>query len=144
MNHELLIQKLQSRLIRSLNLSRCICTMLKLSIIPKLIQQCIKCVNFPFICQLCLGVIIFDSVQFLLKKNNQIEFFVLKKKTKTELKPVQTDRIRFGLVFQDKNQFKPVWLGFSSLAQFGSVFFYFRFGFGSVWCFRFNRVSALG
>jgi hypothetical protein len=33
------------------------------------------------------------------KKTNQIEFF----KNKKKLKPVQTDRFWFGLVFQDKN-----------------------------------------
>ena len=44
-----------------------------------------------------VGVIIFGSVRFLLKKVNKLKFFFLKKKT--ELKPGQTDRFRFGLVF---------------------------------------------
>ena len=36
----------------------------------------------------------------------------------------------FGSVFQDKNRFKPVWLGF------------FRFGFCSVWFFRFQAYKT--
>jgi hypothetical protein len=47
---------------------------------------------------LCLRVIIFGSIQFLLKKNNQTEFF-LKKKTETGKKPVQTGLARFWLNF---------------------------------------------
>ena len=68
---------------------------------------------------LCLRVIIFGSIQFLLKKNNQTEFF-LKKKTETGKKPVQTGLARF-------------WLNFF---QFGSVFFWFGLffpDFFSVW-----------
>jgi len=56
-----------------------------------------------------VGWIIFDSVQFLLKKNNQIK---IKKKTK----PVQTNRF-FGQ--------KMVLLGFSVWIGFGSIFFWF-------------------
>jgi hypothetical protein len=65
----------------------------------------------------------FSSIRFYSKKNNKTE---IKKKTETKPKPVQTDRFRFGSIFLDKNQFKPVWLGFSGLARF------FQFGFGSV------------
>jgi hypothetical protein len=77
----------------------------------------------------------------------------LKKKTETEPKPGQTDRFRFGSVrfFRAKtgsNRFGSVfsvlarffrfgsvfsvWLGFSGLARFGSVFFpvFCRFQFG--------------
>ena len=62
---------------------------------------------------LCLRVIIFGSIQFLLKKNNQTEFF-----------------------FKKKSRFKLVWLGFgsifSSLARFFSGLACFS-GFSSVW-----------
>ena len=83
-----------------------------------------------------LWVIIFGSVLFLSKKNNQTEIFKKKKP-----KPGQTDRFRFGSVFYGKNRFKPVWLGFSwfwlgflgfsGLARFFSGFFSVsvRFGF---------------
>jgi hypothetical protein len=74
-------------------------------------------------------VIIFGSVWFLSKKNNQIEFF-LYKKTETEPKPIQTDRFRFGFLGQ-----KPVQTGltrFFGLAQFFLFDFFFRFGFSSV------------
>jgi hypothetical protein len=65
----------------------------------------------------------FGSV-FIKKQVTKPKF---KKKTKTEPKPVQTDRfrfslVRFGLVFLDKNRFGLVFF------RFGSVFF----GFGSV------------
>jgi hypothetical protein len=40
-------------------------------------------------------MIILDSVQFLLKKNNQTKIFFLKKP-----KPVQTSRCRFGFLGQ--------------------------------------------
>jgi hypothetical protein len=80
------------------------------------------CASFGYL----VGVIIFYSVRFLLKKNNQIEF---KKKTETgSNRPVS---VRFD--FLDKNRFKPVWLGFF---RFGLVFLvwigFFLFGFGSV------------
>jgi hypothetical protein len=71
-------------------------------------------------------VMIFDSVQFLSKKNNQTEF------KKKKPKPVQTNRFQFGSVFLDKNWFKPVWLGFDSgflvWLSFGLIFS----GLGSV------------
>jgi hypothetical protein len=75
-------------------------------------------------------VIIFGSVQFLLKKITKPKLFFLKKNPKLG----QTDRFRFGSVqfFRAKtgsNRFGsvfPVWLGF------GSVFFWFFVGFGSV------------
>jgi hypothetical protein len=66
-------------------------------------------------------VIIFDSVRFLYKKSNQTDL----KKNQNEPKPVQTDLFWFGLVFYDKNWFKPVWLGFFGLARFWLGFFWF-------------------
>jgi hypothetical protein len=75
-----------------------------------------------------LGVIIFGSVRLLSKKVTKPKFFFLKKKTETRSnRPVS---VRFGFLGQ-----KPVWLGFSSFARFsrfGSVFFRFFVGFGSV------------
>jgi len=70
----------------------------------------------------CVGVFTVWFGSVFIKKSNQIEIFF--KKTETEPKPVQTDRFRFGLVrfFREKNQFKPVWLGFGSvLARFFPV-----------------------
>jgi hypothetical protein len=81
-------------------------------------------------------VIIFGSVRFLSKKVTKPNYFFFEKKTKTEPKPGQTDRFRFGSIFLGQ---KPVqtglarffwfWLGFLG---FGSVFFglarFFRFG----------------
>jgi hypothetical protein len=75
-------------------------------------------------------VIIFDSVRFLSKKNNQTELFF--KKTETELKSGQTDRFRFCSVFRIKtssNRFDSV---FSVLARFFPVLARF-FWFFSVW-----------
>ena len=92
-------------------------------------------------------MIIFGSVRFLSKKVTKPNFFFLKKKTETESKPGQTDRFRFGSVqfFREKTgsnrfwlgffglaRFFRFWLGFSGLARFGSVFFRFFVGFGSV------------
>jgi hypothetical protein len=57
-------------------------------------------------------VIIFSSVWFLSQKSNQTDF-------KKKLKPVQTDRFRFGLVFLEQ---KPVQTGFAWFFRFGSVF----------------------
>jgi hypothetical protein len=70
---------------------------------------------------LFVGVFIFGSVRFLSKKVTKPNF------KKKKLKPVQTDRFRFG--FLEQNRFKPVWLGFFGLLRF---FWFFRFGFGSV------------
>jgi hypothetical protein len=72
------------------------------------------------------------TVRFLSKKNNQTEFFFLKKP-----KPVQTDRFRFGFLEKKtgSNRFGSV---FSVLARFGWVFFWFFFRFGSVRFFRFQ------
>jgi hypothetical protein len=88
-------------------------------------------------------VIIFGSVRFLSKKVTKQKN--LKKKTKTELKPGQTDRCRVGSVFLGP---KPVQIGLTwffrfglILARLGSIFpvslGFFRFGsvlawFGSV------------
>jgi hypothetical protein len=55
-----------------------------------------------------MEVIIFGSVQFLSKKNNQTEIF-FEKKTKTGSN--QLVSVRFG--FFGQNKFKPAWLGFS-------------------------------
>jgi len=100
-------------------------------------------------------VIIFCLVRFLSKKVTKLKLFFFEKKTKTEPKPGQTDRFRFGSVrfFRAKigsNRFGSVfpvlarfsrfWLGFFGLARFfrfGSVFFWFFVGFGSVRFFRF-------
>jgi hypothetical protein len=68
-------------------------------------------------------MIIFDSVRFIYKKSNQTEF-KKKKKTETELKPVQTDRFWFGSVFRTKTGSNRFGSGFF---QFGSV----QFGFFS-------------
>jgi len=79
-----------------------------------------------------IGVIIFGLVRFLSKKSNQTEIFF--KKTKTEPKLGQTDWFRCGSIWffrakTDSNRFGSV---FSVLARFGSVFFWFFSGFGSV------------
>ena len=47
-------------------------------------------------------------------------------------KPVQTGLARFSRFFPVLALFFSVWLGFSGLARFGSVFFRFFVGFGSV------------
>jgi hypothetical protein len=83
-----------------------------------------------------LGVIIFSSVRFLLKKITKLKF---KKKTEPNrnlVKPTgfgsvlffraKTGSNRFGSVF-------PVWLGFSGLARFFSVSVRFGLVF-SVFC----------
>jgi hypothetical protein len=67
-----------------------------------------------------IGLIIFGSVRFLSKKNNQTEF-----KKKKKPKPVQTDRFWFDLVFLEKNRFKSVWLEFDSV--FSGLARFFRF-----------------
>jgi len=73
-------------------------------------------------------VIIFGSVRFLSKKITKPKFFFFEKKTKTEPKPGQTDRFRFG--FLGKTGLTRFWLSFSGLARF-------FVGFGSVRFFRF-------
>jgi len=87
-------------------------------------------------------VIIFGSVRFLSKKENQTKNLKKKKKTETEPKPVQTGWVRVGFLGQKQVQtclarffpvllgFFPVWVrfGFFGLAQVGSGFFRFRFG----------------
>lgn len=45
-----------------------------------------------------LGTIIFGLVFIYIKKNNQIEFFLKKKTTETEPKPVQINWFRFGFL----------------------------------------------
>jgi len=68
-------------------------------------------------------VIIFGSVRFLSKKNNQTKFFFSKKKPI----PVQTDRFRFGSVWFLGQ--KPVQTGLARFFQVGSVWLgFFRFG----------------
>jgi hypothetical protein len=81
-------------------------------------------------------VIIFGSVRFLSKKVTKPKFFFFEKKT--EPKPGQTDRFRFGSVFLGQ---KPVQTGLVGFSGFGSVFFglarFFRFWLGF---FRFGSV----
>ena len=60
-------------------------------------------------------MIIFGSVRFLFIKTNQTDFFLKK------LKPSQTDRFRFGSVFNIKKPRKPIF--------FGAVFNGFLMGF---------------
>jgi hypothetical protein len=96
-----------------------------------------------------LEVIIFGSVRFLSKKVTKPKLLFFEKKLKpnrNRVKPTgfgsvrfgffraKTGSNRFGLVFPVLARFFSVWLGFSGLARFGSVFFRFlsvsvRFGF---------------
>jgi hypothetical protein len=77
-----------------------------------------------------LGVIMFGSVRFLSKTNNQTKFF-----KKNKPKPVQSDRFQFGSVWFFGQ--KPV---FSGLSQFFFGFFpvWILFGFFS---FRFIKLK---
>jgi energy-converting hydrogenase Eha subunit H len=76
---------------------------------------------FYFFFLIFIEVIIFGSIRFLSKKNNQTE---IKKKNETgSNRPVSVR------LFQDKNRFKPVWLGFSGLTRFFSGLGSVRFGF---------------
>jgi len=71
---------------------------------------------------------LFDSVRFLLKKK-VTKLIFLKKKTKTEPKPVQTDLFRFGYFRIKISSNRPVPVRFG-LAQFFTVlarFFLFEF-----------------
>jgi hypothetical protein len=79
-----------------------------------------------------VGVIIFCSVRFLLKKSNQTIFFKKKKPkpNRNLFKPTG-----FGSGFLDKNRFKLVWFGFFGLAPFFS-------GLGSVRFFRFQTYKT--
>jgi len=61
-------------------------------------------------------VIIIGSIWFLSKKVTKPKFFFFKK-TKTEPKPGQTGRFRFGFLGQ-----KPVQTGLARFSGFGSVF----------------------
>jgi hypothetical protein len=66
-----------------------------------------------------------------IKKITKLKLVFFKK-----IKPVQTDRFRFGFLRQ--NRFKPVWLGFFGLVRFfAGLARFFRFGFGSVRFFQF-------
>jgi hypothetical protein len=82
-------------------------------------------------------VIIFGSVQFLSKKK-VIKSKNFLKKNLTETGSNRPVSVRFG--FLGKNRLKPVWLGFSG---FGSVYFWFFVGFGSVrfGCFGFLLIK---
>ena len=71
-----------------------------------------------------MRIILFSLLRFFIKKNNQIRFFFKNNKTETKLVPIWFGLTRFF-----------IWLGFSSLTLF---FYFFRFGFGSVWFFRFH------
>jgi hypothetical protein len=92
-----------------------------------------------------LRIIIFGSVRFLLKTNNQINFFKKKPKpnrTGSNLlvlvrfkffrkKPVQTGLTRFLLGFSGFDSVFLIWLGF-----------FFLFGFGLVRFFRFQAYKT--
>ena len=97
-----------------------------------------------------VGVIIFGSVRFLLKKIIKLKFFFWKKKPNwNQVKPTgfgsvwffraKTGSNRFGPVFLVLARFFSVWLGFSGLAWFWLGFFpvFCRFRFSSVWFFWF-------
>ena len=84
-----------------------------------------------------VGVIIFGSVRFLSKKLTKLKIFFFEKKTETEPKPGQTDRFRFGFLWQKPVQtglarFSQFWLGFLGLARFFSGFLSVSVRFGSV------------
>jgi hypothetical protein len=90
-----------------------------------------------------LGVIIFDSVWFLSKKVTKPKNFFEKKPkpNRNRVKPTGFGSVWFGFLGQKPVQtglarFFWFWLGFlgfgSVLARFGSVFFRFFVGFGSV------------
>jgi hypothetical protein len=97
----------------------------------EIISKAISCDRFR------IGVIIFGSVWFLSKKITKPKFFFFEKKTETEPKPGQTDRFRFGLVFWAKTSSNRFGSVLARFFRFGSVFFRFFIGFGSVWFFRF-------
>ena len=88
------------------------------------------------ICHCIQGCSRFGSVRFLSKKVTKPNFFFKKNQNRTETGSNRPVSVRFGSVFQRKNRFKPVWLGFFGLARFfrfGSVFFrFFSVRFGSV------------
>jgi hypothetical protein len=69
-------------------------------------------------------VIIFGSVRFLSKKVTKPNLFFLKK-TATEPKVVQTDRVRFFRTKTSSNRFGWVGLGFGSV--FSGLVLFFRF-----------------
>jgi len=82
-------------------------------------------------------VIIFGSVQFLLKKVTKPNFFLKKNRNRTETGSNRPVSVRFGFLEKKPVQtglarffrFSRFWLGFSG---FGSVFFRFFVGFSSV------------
>ena len=80
-------------------------------------------------------MIIFDSVRFLSKKNNQTKIFFLKKKLKpnrNRVKPTGFGSVRFFRTKTGSNRFGSVfrvWLGFPVLAWFSRFWLsFFRFG----------------
>ena len=77
-------------------------------------------------------MIIFGSVRFLSKKNNQTEIFFLKK-NRNRVKPTGVGSVFFGKkpVQTSLARFFPVWLGFGSV-WLGFFPFFCRFQFGSV------------
>jgi len=79
-------------------------------------------------------VIIFNSVRFLLKKNNETKKNL---KKETEPKPVQIDWFQFGSVFLGQKLVQTILARFFS----GLAWFFFRFGFGSVWFFWFRLIK---
>jgi len=85
-----------------------------------------------------IGVIIFGSVRFLLKKITKPKFFFEKKTETGSNRPVS---VRFGFLGQKPVQtglarFFRFWLGFLGFFRFGSIlarfFFWFFVGFGLV------------
>ena len=73
----------------------------------------------------------FGSV--FIKKITKLNFFIKKNRNRTETGSNRPVSVRFGSVFQRKNRFKPVWLGFFGLARFWLGFFrFFSVRIGSV------------
>jgi hypothetical protein len=70
-------------------------------------------------------MIIFIRFDFYKKKVTKLN--LKKKQNRTETGSNRPVSVRFGLVFKDKNRFKPVWLGFFGLARFFSGLDWVRF-----------------
>ena len=90
------------------------------------------------ICHCIQGCSRFGSVRFLSKKVTKPNFFFKKNRNRTETGSNRPVSVWFGSVFQRKNRFKPVWLGFFGLARFFPIWLGFFglarfFRFGSVW-----------
>ena len=118
--------------------------------LPPLVVGLISRWNFQFLA----GVIIFGSVQFISKKNNQIEFFSFKKNRNGSNRPVS---VRFGFLGKKPVQtslarfwlgFLRVWLGFRFIKpkpnRTGRFFQNFNRFFFTVQFFRLLFSSFLG